>query len=134
MSNSSIWLINRTLSSATTPGQSEPGSNGNEGVLCIFQSSSITATLPLDCLMIYPGHSMVGVSYLSAEMQSVYSTAPADWSIYFIYFIIIWLNLNGSLHIFVPTRPMLFGEMMLCPLLLDRHIALVLFFFWIFCL
>ena len=28
----SIWPIDRTLSGTTTPGQSEPGSNGNEGM------------------------------------------------------------------------------------------------------
>ena len=39
---------------ATTPGQSGYGSNGNEGVLCISQSSSITGTSPSDCL----GHSL----------------------------------------------------------------------------
>ena len=32
------------LSDATIPGQSGPGSNGNEGVLRISQSISITAT------------------------------------------------------------------------------------------
>ena len=32
MSNSSIWPIDRTLSGATTPGQSGSASNGNEGV------------------------------------------------------------------------------------------------------
>ena len=32
---SSIWLIDRTLSGATTPGQSGPGSDDNEGVLHI---------------------------------------------------------------------------------------------------
>ena len=37
----SIWLIDRTLSGASTRGQSEPGSNGNEGVLYILQSSRI---------------------------------------------------------------------------------------------
>ena len=31
MSNSSIWPIERTLSSVTTPGQSRPGSHGIEG-------------------------------------------------------------------------------------------------------
>ena len=31
----SIWPIDMTISGATTPGQSEPGSDGNEGVLCI---------------------------------------------------------------------------------------------------
>ena len=36
--------MDRTLSGATIPSQSGPGSNGNEGVLCIPQSSSITET------------------------------------------------------------------------------------------
>ena len=40
----SIWPIDRTLKRATTPGQSEPWSDGNEGVLRIPQSSSITGT------------------------------------------------------------------------------------------
>ena len=35
MSNSSIWPIDETLSMATTPGQSGPGSDGNEGALSI---------------------------------------------------------------------------------------------------
>ena len=30
-----IWPIDRTLSEATTPGQTRPGSDGNEGVFCI---------------------------------------------------------------------------------------------------
>ena len=30
--------------------------------------------------MSYSGHYFVGGSYLSAEMQSVYSTPPADWA------------------------------------------------------
>ena len=34
---SSILAIDRTLSSATTLGQSGPGSDCNEGVLCILQ-------------------------------------------------------------------------------------------------
>ena len=72
-----MWPIDRTISDATTPGQSGPGSDGNEGVLFIPQSSSITGTSPSDCLVSYPGHTLGG-SYLSAEMHSVYSTAPAD--------------------------------------------------------
>ena len=32
---SSIWPIDRTLSGASTPGQSEPGSDGNERILRI---------------------------------------------------------------------------------------------------
>ena len=60
------------LSVVTMPGQNGPGSNGNEGVLRIPQSPSITGTSPSDYL--------VGVSYPSAEVQSVYSTAPANWA------------------------------------------------------
>ena len=37
--NSYIWPIDRTLKSTTTPGQSEPGSHGNKGILHILQSS-----------------------------------------------------------------------------------------------
>ena len=82
-------------------------SNGNEGVLCIPQSSSITGTSPSDCLMSYsrtliefggvlplcrgavsvfynPSRqgASLGGSYPSAEKQSVYSTASADWAIH----------------------------------------------------
>ena len=36
---------------------------------------------PSDCLVSYPRHSLVGGgSYPSAEVQSVYFTAPADWA------------------------------------------------------
>ena len=43
----------------------------------VSQSSSITGASPSDCLMSYLGHLLQG-SYLSAEMQSVYSTAQVD--------------------------------------------------------
>ena len=42
MLNSSIWLIDWTLSGATTSGQSGPVSDGSEGVLRIPQNASIT--------------------------------------------------------------------------------------------
>ena len=72
---SSIWPIDSAVSDATTPGQSGPGSDGNDGVFCITQSSSITGTSPSDCLVSCTGYSEE--SYLSAEVQSVYSTAQA---------------------------------------------------------
>ena len=59
------------------PGQSGPGSNGNEGVLHIYQSPSIIGTLPSDCLVSYPGHSL-GESYHSVDVQSVYSTVLGE--------------------------------------------------------
>ena len=54
-------------------------SDGNEGVLHIPQSSSIAGTSPdfsVICRTLVGG----GGSYPSAEKQSVYSTAPADWA------------------------------------------------------
>ena len=38
----------------------------------------IPRTLPSDCLVLYLGQSLVG--YLSAKVESVYSTAPAEWA------------------------------------------------------
>ena len=73
MSNSSIWPMDRTLSGTTTLGQSGSGSDGNEGVL------GITGASPSDCLMSYTGLSLEE-SYLSAEMQAVYSAVPANWA------------------------------------------------------
>ena len=58
MSNSCILLIDRTLSGATTLGQSWPGIHGKDEVLHIPQRSSITGALPIDCLMSYPEHSL----------------------------------------------------------------------------
>ena len=57
---SSIWPIDRILSGATTPGQSGPGSDGSERVLCIPQSSRNTGISPSDCLVSYLGHSLGG--------------------------------------------------------------------------
>ena len=49
-----------TLSGATTQGQSGFGSDGNEGVLRIPQSSSITEISTSDCLISLSGHSLGG--------------------------------------------------------------------------
>ena len=79
---SSIWPIDWTLSSVTTPGQSGPGSDGNKGVFPIPQSPSITEASPSDCLVSYPGYSLrQGGSYSYAEIQSVYSAALANKAI-----------------------------------------------------
>ena len=75
----SILPIDMTLSDTTTSGQCEPGSDGNERVSRLPQSSSINRASPSDFLVSLPGHSL-GESYPSAEMKSVYSTALADWT------------------------------------------------------
>ena len=74
---SSTWSIDRTLSGATTPGQSKPGSDGYKGVLYIPHSSSIIRTSPSDRLVSYTGHSL-WESYFSVEKQLVYFTVQAD--------------------------------------------------------
>ena len=79
MQSSSILPIDRTLSDTTTPSQSEPGSDGNEGVHHISQRFSISETSPSDCLVSHPGHSL-GESYPSVKMQSVYSATPVNWT------------------------------------------------------
>ena len=69
---SCIWPIDRILSGANTLDQRGPGTNGNEGILCIPQNSR-AADSPSDSLMVGEG------SYPYAEMQSVYPIAPAKW-------------------------------------------------------
>ena len=64
------------------------GKDSNKGIPNIPQSFSITEVSPSDCLVSYPGHSL-GESYPSAEMQSVYSTAPADWATGVVWFLYI---------------------------------------------
>ena len=79
MSNSLIRPKDRSLSGATTPGQTGRKGDGNDRVPCIPQSSSITRSSQSDYLLSYVGNSMGERSYLSAEIQLGYSTIPADW-------------------------------------------------------
>ena len=52
--------IDRTISGATNPGQSETGSDSNKVIRRIPQRSSFTDTSPSDCLVSYRGHFLVG--------------------------------------------------------------------------
>ena len=74
----SIQPIDRDLSGNTTPGQSGSRRDGNEEVLRIPQSPSITGTSPSDCLVHTQDTRCGGGAYPSAEKQSVYCTSPAD--------------------------------------------------------
>ena len=84
MQFSSIWPIDRTLSGATTPGQSGPGSDG------LPQSSSITGTSPSDCLVSYPGHSFAGV--LPLRIDAVYSPSCLGKWYRWSFIILIFIN------------------------------------------
>ena len=55
-SSSSIWPINRTLSCTTTPGQSRPENDGNEGLLHISRKLQHYWSSPSDCFMSYQRH------------------------------------------------------------------------------
>ena len=79
MQFNSIQPIDRALSGATIPGQSGPGSNGNEGVLLILQSSSITGTSPWDCLVSYLGHSLVGLPPLQCAQSTGQCALRTGW-------------------------------------------------------
>ena len=101
MSNSSIWLIDRTQSGASTPNQSRWRSNGNEEVLRIPQSSSITeaslslfslisrtlvgGVLPLckDAVSVFYNPSQLGhrMGGGLTPLQFMYSMTPANWAI-----------------------------------------------------
>ena len=74
-----IWPIDRTQSGVTTLGQSGPESNGSEKVHYIPQ-------IPTDWSLAIRWfnvtfRTLVGGSFTpSVEIQSVYSTAPAEWT------------------------------------------------------
>ena len=70
--------IDRTLLCATSPVESGP-IDGNEGVLCILPISSTVASSS-DLFSVISGHSLGEFCY-SAEIQSVYFTAPANLAI-----------------------------------------------------
>ena len=77
MSKSSIRPIDRTLSGVTSLAQSRPGS----------KEYPAFPKAPLDRLS-YPEH-LLEESYPFAEIQSVYSTAPADWPDFWLDFTIL---------------------------------------------
>ena len=76
MSNCSIWSIDRTISGATTMAECGPGSNGNEEVLHITQSST-TGDSPSNYLMSYLGLSFRrGIFSLFKGANSVFCSPP----------------------------------------------------------
>ena len=76
MSNSSIKLMDRTLSGSTIPGQSAAGSNGNEEELCFPQISRISVASS-DCLVSYPGHVRGCLTSLQRCSQCILQTQPS---------------------------------------------------------
>ena len=116
MSKSSIWPIDMTLLSVTTPGQCWPWNNSNERVLHIPPSS------PSDCLASYP----------SVDIQ-LYSTVPTNWA--FLTFLPmairrmwlkqqdLWLQLNKTV---VKLRRKLCHEEIIARCFIDGNISRLL--------
>ena len=50
-----------------------------KGYYAFPKATALLKPQPSNCLVSYPGH-LLGESYPSAEMQSVYSAVPADWA------------------------------------------------------
>ena len=78
MSKSYILPIDRTLSGATTPGQSGPGSGSNEGVLFVPQSSSITEASPSDGSVSYK-NTRWGSLTLCRDAVGVFCSSSQLW-------------------------------------------------------
>ena len=68
---SSIWPIDKTLSHTTSLSESEPGRDGNEGVLCIPQNSSAIGDSPSDCVMPYPENLLVSITPLQIYSRCI---------------------------------------------------------------
>ena len=76
MLNSSVWPKDRILQRASPQGQSGPGSNDNDGVLHISQSS-ITGASPSDYLMSCSGHSLrAGFNPLQRNSRCILQPQP----------------------------------------------------------
>ena len=104
MQFNSIWPIHRTLLGATTLGWSGSGSNGNEGMLHIPQSSTITGTLPSDCFVLYPGYSLRGLSPLTGQRNYFPSRGNNNKSSSFQDFLFIWIawTVDACTIYFIP--------------------------------
>ena len=66
--NSSIWHIDGTLADTTNLSHSGPGSNGNEGVHHIPQSSRAGASLTIRCSLV-SFRTLIGEEVLTSQQQ-----------------------------------------------------------------
>ena len=76
---SSIWPIDRLYQVLPHRARVDLGAMVNKGRSAFPKAPVLLEASPSDCLVSYPGHSLERF-YPSAEMQSVYFTAPADWA------------------------------------------------------
>ena len=70
----------RNVSGVTTTGQSGPGSDGSDGVLCIPQSSSITGTSPSDFFSVICRTLVGSVTPWREAVGVFYSHPHTNWT------------------------------------------------------
>ena len=131
MSNSSIWPIDKTLSSTTILGQSGLGSNCIERVLHIPQSSSITRTSSSDCLIALVGFRsqvkeestfwvLVNLLNLQSELMDVHQSDISK--------MLLFSTSNLVSFMFIKSPHFTWAYNIL--LHETSHTSCVLFFFW----
>ena len=96
MLNSPIGPIDRTLSGATTPSQSGPGSDGNEGIFRILQSFNVAGASLSDGLVSYPGHSLRGVLLIGRNAVGVFNSSSRLCKVFFRSTVLIRTHLSAS--------------------------------------
>ena len=110
--------------------KSRPGSDDNEGVLQIPQSSSITGTSPSDCSVSYPGHFLEGVCcwcILQFQQTRQYAHTHTHTQIYiYIYCkkMIITSSVN-FINIFVLKTMILYLSMKCLPVYNDESAVII---------
>ena len=107
MSNSSIWPIDSSLPGATTLGQSRPGSDGNEGVLCIPPKLQHCWSLSIRLFSIMSKTLVVRVLPLCREAVSV------QWKENFVFW--FGVQFNSTLNFTQSGWPILFIPGLLFP-------------------
>ena len=103
----SIWPIDRTLSGATSPGQSEPESNDNERVLHILQIFK-AGTLSSDGLIPYPGH------FWRDAVSVFYCRLGCTSSEYIYIYIYTHTYMHTSTHIHTHTHTHIYIHAYIC--------------------
>ena len=103
-------------------GQSEPGSDGNEGVLRIPQSFSTAGTSSSDCLVSYPGHSFGGgLTPLQRCSQCILQPQLTGQSNIFVY---------TNKHIVERSSRNIVADMLDCDIIASSNSSHAIIYFW----
>ena len=129
---SSIWPIDRTLSGATSPSQRGPGRMPMKGC-SVFPKAQVLLEPHHQIVYCHiQGTRLVKEAYPSAGLQSVNSTAPADWPkelTKMLYGQYIYIYMCVCVCVCVKQSwksPMMMSNLLLTFYLWDPHIAMLM--------